>query len=113
MANGCLLSGLIRKWQELWKSEQKCRYLMEVILNNWKFRMEILLEELELLELIDEPYTQKVKFLDHACYVNDNQAKLWHRRLGHMSVGNMRQLQKVAEGVSYNLKHKSIIINNQ
>ncbi|KAK9737997.1 GAG-pre-integrase domain [Popillia japonica] len=40
----------------------------------------------------------------HACYVNDNQAKLWHRRLGHMSVGNMKQLQKVAEGVSYNLK---------
>ncbi|KAK9738940.1 Zinc knuckle [Popillia japonica] len=32
--------------------------------NNWKFRMEILLEELELLELIDEPYTQKVKFLE-------------------------------------------------
>ncbi|KAK9710422.1 Zinc knuckle [Popillia japonica] len=32
--------------------------------NNWKFRIEILLEELELLELIDEPYTQKVKFLE-------------------------------------------------
>ncbi|KAK9709142.1 hypothetical protein QE152_g26793 [Popillia japonica] len=32
--------------------------------NNWKFRMEILLEELELMELIDEPYTQKVKFLE-------------------------------------------------
>ncbi|KAK9693292.1 hypothetical protein QE152_g34320 [Popillia japonica] len=32
--------------------------------NNWKFRIEILLEELELLELIDEPYSQKVKFLE-------------------------------------------------
>lgn len=28
--------------------------------NNWKFRVEILLEELEFMDLIDMPYTEKV-----------------------------------------------------
>ena len=32
--------------------------------NNWKFRVEILLEELEFMDLIDMPYTEKVKFLE-------------------------------------------------
>lgn len=52
--------------------------------NNWKFRMEILLEELEFLDLIHMPYTDKVEFLeaDTAAVTDTKEALLneWKKR---------------------------------
>ena len=32
--------------------------------NNWKFRMQTLLEEMDLYKYVEEPYTNKVEFLE-------------------------------------------------